>query len=172
MELRAPCKKALCKKKGSGALVGLIEEFEDRHAGGALAEEPAEHVLLQIAEDDIHGLKVLLGLIFGGQEQNDGEDRLMVESGEVDSGDAAADGSGHAFDHGVLDVRDGDSLAEAGGTVLFALDEGGDDFIHGGGGERLGGGKGGGEFSECAVAIGGLEIGDDRIGNDEFLQLS
>jgi len=72
---------------------------------------------------------VLLGPVFGREQEEDGEDRLLVERGEVDAGGGEADGGGEPLDRLVLDVGDGDALAEAGGPAAFAFEDAVDEFV-------------------------------------------
>src|SRR6185312_10905282 len=62
-------------------------------------------------------------------------------------------------------------LAEAGGAVLFAIDDGLDDAVDVGGGDGFGGGQGLDELTDDAVAIGRLEFGENGFLYYEIRQL-
>ena len=61
--------------------VCLIQELNDFFFGIAQAEEAAEHVFLQIGEDDVHRLQMLLGLVFRAEQQHDAVHRLVIQRG-------------------------------------------------------------------------------------------
>jgi hypothetical protein len=47
-------------------LIGFLEQFDNRLARRSLFQKSPEDILLQIAENNVHGLEMLLGLIFRG----------------------------------------------------------------------------------------------------------
>ena len=139
--------------------------------GRALPQKTPEHVLLQVAEDDVHRLQMLLRLVFGGEQQHDAVNRLVIERGKVNSVDAAANRSNHFLYLGVLHVRNGDALAEAGGAILLAFDQRVDYLIDRVSREGSGRGERGTELADGAVAIGRLQLRLDGIGHDKFSKL-
>lgn len=59
--------------------VRLREQSADFLNGRRLPQEPAERLLAQVLEDDLHRLQVFLGPILRAEQENDGVHRLPVQ---------------------------------------------------------------------------------------------
>ena len=70
----------------------------------------------------------------------------------------------------MFDVRNGNALAEPGGTIFLALDQRLDDFIDRRFREGSGLGQCRDQFPQDGIAIGRLELSDDRITHHEFTE--
>src|SRR4051812_40555737 len=79
-------------------LIRLVQQLQDRLAGGALPQEPAKRVLLEVGEDTVHRRQMLLWLVFGTEQQKDAVDRLVIQRCEIDAAGASADRAGHLAD--------------------------------------------------------------------------
>src|SRR4051794_35354222 len=69
---------AICKSQISFPLIRLIQKLDYFFARVALPQEAAEHVLLQVREDDVHCLQMLLRLILRAEQQYNAVHRLMI----------------------------------------------------------------------------------------------
>src|SRR5215218_2347839 len=100
-------------------LIRLIQQLDDRLPGCAFSKEAPEQIFLQVREYRVHGLEMLLWLVLWAQQQHDAVDRLVIERGEINPRRRSSHCRRHLGDLWMLGMRDGHTLAKAGGAVLL-----------------------------------------------------